>query len=206
MKHSLSATLHVLTLAALALDATAAVVDYVSGEPISSSGYYQYHTKWITTTCYHTVTKTKDCPSGGGGLAGGYETVSPRVYPGQDYYSDYKTVYETVYEAAYPYPSEITHAYGPYPHEIGCYPETIYSTVYPESSVIDYHTFTASGADETVTGTPVYHTMDSTIMETVTATPSGGPGLECSDTPNLVNPDFEAQVWLGPGIRQTQSP
>lgn len=39
--------------------------------------------------------------------------------------------------------------------------------------------------------------MDSTIIETVTATPSGGSGLECSDTPNLVNPDFEAAAWPG---------
>ena len=47
MKHSLIASL--LTLAAVPLQATAAVVDYVSGVPISSSGYYQYHTKWVTT-------------------------------------------------------------------------------------------------------------------------------------------------------------
>ena len=59
MKHSLAASL--LTLATLSLHATAAVVDYVSGAPISSSGYYQYHTKWVTTTCYRTITKTKDC-------------------------------------------------------------------------------------------------------------------------------------------------
>ena len=61
-----------------------------------------------------------------------------------------------------------------------------------------YHTFTASGADETVTGSPVYHTVDSTIMETVTATPSGGSGLECSaDGPWVVNPSFENSPWPG---------
>ena len=197
MKRSIAAPL--LTLATLTFHATAAVVDYVSGEPISSSGYYQYHTKWITTTCYQTITKTKDCSGGSGDFAGDYETVSPEVYPGQDY-SDYKTVYETVYETAYPYPSEKA-PYGtaqPYPHETVCYPETIYSTVYPESSDINYHTFTASGVDETVTGSPVYHTMNSTIMETVTATPSGGSGLECGDTPNLLDGDFEDRLWPGP--------
>ena len=59
MKHSLAASL--LTLATATLQAAAAVVDYASGEPVSSSGYYQYHTKWVTTTCYQTITKTKHC-------------------------------------------------------------------------------------------------------------------------------------------------
>ena len=58
----------------------------------------------------------------------------------------------------------------PYPHEPVCYPETVYSTVYSEPA--DHHTFTASGIDETVSASPVYHTMDSTIVETVTATPT----------------------------------
>ena len=196
MKHSLSASL--LILGSAALQATAAVVDYVDGEPIPSSSYYQYHTKWATTTCYETITKTPDCSYNGGDYAGDYETVEPQVYPGPDY-NDYKTIYETVYETAHPYPYETAQ---PYPSDIVCYPETVYSTVYPESSDKMYHTFTASGMDETVTGSPVYHTMDSTIMETVTATPSGG--SECSDGPWLVNPDFEGS-WPGAWFRSSGS-
>ena len=83
MNHPLIASLP--TFATVSLKATAAVVDYASGAPISSSGYYQYHTKWVTTTCYHTITKTKDCSYDGGDFAGDYNTVSPLVYPGQDY-------------------------------------------------------------------------------------------------------------------------
>ena len=175
-------------------------MDYTSGEPITSSGYYQYHTKWVTTTCYKTLTKTGDCSYGGssdagGDLAEGNETVSPHVYPGTEY-NDYKTVYETVYETASPY------AYGtalPYPYEMVCHPETIYSTVYSDSSDIVSHTLTASGTDETVTGSPVYHTVDTTIMETLTASPSGGSGSGsgCSDGPWIVNPDFEDPTWPG---------
>ena len=203
MKHSLAASLLIL---ATALQAIAAVVDYVSGEPIPSSGYYRYHTKWVTTTCYHTITKTKDCSYGGGDFAGDYETVSPQIYPGQDYNDyDHKTVYETLYETAYPYPSAIAHSYesaAPYPYEPVCYPETVYSTIYPESLDTIYHTFTASGIDETVSGSPVYHTVDSTLMETVTATPSGGSGgsgLECSSVSRLwvVNPSFDDSPWPG---------
>ena len=196
MKHSLFASL--LTLATVSLQATAAVVDYVSGAPISSSGYYQYHTKWVTTTCYETITKSNDCSYDGGDFIGDYETVSPQVYPGPDY-KDYNTVYETLYETAYPYPYpyETASSYPykaaqSYPSDIVCYPETVYSTVYPESSDKMYHTFTASGTDATVTGSPVYHTMDSTILETITATPSGNSGLECSaDGPWIVNPGFD---------------
>ena len=205
MKHSLFAS--VFTLATVSLQAKAAVVDYVSGAPISSSGYYQYHTKWVTTTCYETITKSNDCSYDGGDFVGDYETVSPQVYPGPDYkdYKDYNTVYETVYETAYPYPypDEAASSYPyetaqPYPSDIVCYPETVYSTVYPESSDKIYHTFTASGMDATVTGSPVYHTMDSTILETITATPSGGSGLECSaDGPWIVNPGFEDSTWPG---------
>ena len=201
MKHSLISSL--LTLATVSLQATVAVVDYVSGTPISSSGYYQYHTKWVTTTCYETITKSNDCSYDGGDFVGDYETVSPQVHPGPDY-KDYNTVYETVYETAYPYPYpyEAASSYPyetaqPYPSDIVCYPETVYSTVYPESS--DYHTFTTSGTDETVTGSPVYHTMDSTILETVTATPSGesgSEGSECSTGPWIVNPGFE-DSWPG---------
>ena len=192
MKHSLH--LSFLPLATVALQATAAVVDYVSGAPISSSGYYQYHTKWVTTTCYETITKSKDCSYDGGDFVGDYETVSPQVHPGPDY-NDYNTVYETVYETAYPYPYPYETAQ-PYPHEPVCYPETVYSTVYPESSDNMYHTFTASGMDETIAGSPVYHTMDSTIFETVIATPSGDSGSECSNGPWIVNPDFEG-TWPG---------
>ena len=202
MKHPLIASL--LTFATISLQATAAVVDYFSGAPISSSGYYQYHTKWVTTTCYHTITKTKDCSYDGGDFIGDYKTVGdyntvrPQVYPGQDY-NDYKTVYETVYEKPHPYPSEIAHSYGtaqPYPYETVCYPETVYSTVYPELSDIVYHTFTASGMGETVSGSPVYHTLDSTVMETVTATPSGV--SECSSSGWVLNPTFEEDAWPGP--------
>ena len=201
MKHSIAAP--ILAIAILALQATAAVVDYVSGEPISSSGYYQYHTKWVTTTCYETITKSKDCSYDGGDFVGDYyKTVSPQVYPGPDY-KDYKTVYETVYETPYPHPYEIASTYPyetaqPYPYDPVCYPETVYSTVYPESSHTIDHTFTASGTDETVTGSTIYHTMDSTIMETVTATPSGGSELECSPSgPWIVNPGFEDSSWPG---------
>ena len=200
MKHSLISSL--LTLATVSLQATAAVVDYVSGTPISSSGYYQYHTKWITTTCYHTITKSNDCYNGGD-FVGDYETVSPQVYPGP--YKDDKSVYETVYETAYPYPHEAVSPYPyetakPYPYDAVCYPETVYSTVYPESSDKMYHTFTESGTDATVTGSPVYHTTDSTIFETVTATPSGesgSEGSECSTGPWIVNPGF-SDPWPGP--------
>ena len=202
MKHSLISAL--ITLATVSLHATAAVVDYVSGTPISSSGYYQYHTKWVTTTCYETITKGNDCSYYGGDFVGDYETVSPQVHPGPDY-KDYNTVYETVYETAYPYPYpypyEAASSYPyetaqPYPSNMVCYPETVYSTVYPESSDKMYHTFTASGMDATVTGSPVYHTMDSTILETVTATPSGE--SECSTGPFIVNPGFDdLRNWPG---------
>ena len=210
MKHSLSASL--LALASVALQATAAVVDYVDGELISSSSYYQYHTKWATTTCYETITKTSGCSYDGGDYAGDYagdyETVSPQVYPGPEY-NDYKTIYETVYETAHPYPYESAHPYPyesalPYPYETVCHPETVYSTVYPDSSDIIYHTFTASGTDETVTGSPVYHTMDSTIVETVIATPSGGSDSECSDGPWITNPGFEGS-WPGAWFRSSGS-
>ena len=136
-------------------------------------------------------------------MVGDYETAHPQVYPGQDY-NDYNTVYETVYEKGYPaYPSEIASSYGmaqPYPHEPVCYPETVYSTVYSEPS--DYHTFTASGIDETVSASPVYHTMDSTIVETVTATPTPSRGSECSTGPWIVNPGFGDEwpgVWFPSG-------
>ena len=202
MKHSTAVPL--LALATLAFQATAAIVDYASGEPISSSIYYQYHTKWLTTTCYHTITKTKDCSYDGGDLIGDYETVSPHVYPGQDYNSEYTTVYETVYDTAYLYPSEIAHSYGtvlPYPSKSVCDPKTVYSTVYPESSDTIDHTLTASGIHETVSGSPVYHTADFTIMETVTATPSGGSGPICiPGGPRftvIVNPGFEDSSWPG---------
>lgn len=191
MKHSLAA--YLLTLTTITLQATAAVVDYSSGKPITSSGYYQYHTEWVTTTCYETMTKTRDCSYDGGDFAGNYETVSPQVYPGPDY-KDYKTVYETVYETPNPYPYKTSE---PFPYETICYPETVYSTVYPDSSGIVYHTFTASGTDETLTGSPVYHTMDSTIIETVTATPSGGSVSGCSTGPWLANPGFEDPAWPG---------
>ena len=65
---------------------------------------------------------------------------------------------------------------------------------YPESPDIVYHTFTAGGISETVSGSPAYHTVDSTIMETVTATPSGD--SECS-SPWIDNPTFE-DSWPGP--------
>ena len=186
MKHSLAGSLVIL--ATITLQATAAVVDYSSGEPITSSGYYQYHTKWVTTTCYETMTKTRDCSYDGGDFVGDYETVSPQVYPGPDY-KDYKTVYETVYETAYPYPYKASE---PLPYETVCYPETVYSTVYPDSSAdIVYHTFTASGTDETATGSPIYHTVDSTIMQTVTAAPT-----QCEVIP-IHNPSFEDPDWPG---------
>ena len=198
MKHTLPASL--ITLATVALRATAAVVDYSSGTAISSSGYYQYHTKWFTTTCYETMTKTKDCSYGGDyDLPADYKTVSPEVYhPGPDY-SDYKTIYETVYETAYPYPYEPS-PYGtalpyatalPYPGESACYPETVYETVYADASSI-YHTFTPSG---TASEDPVYHT--STIMSTVTSTPSGSAGGECSLGSAIVNPGFDQDPWAG---------
>ena len=189
MKHSLFASL--LTLATVSLHATAAVVDHVSGTPISSSGYYQYHTKWVTTTCYETITKSKDCSyNDGGDFVENYETVSPQVHPD---YNNYNTVYETVYETAYPYP-----------HDLVCYPETVYSTIYPKSSDNVYHTFTASGMDNTVTGSPVYHTMDSTILETVTATPSGDSGSECRTGPWIEDSGFEDSSW--PGVWFTSGP
>ena len=209
MKHSLFASL--LTLATVSLHATAAVVDYVSGTPISSSGYCQYHTKWVTTTCYETITKSKDCSyNDGGDFVENYETVSPQVHPGPDY-NNYNTVYETVYETAYPYPYPYPYPYEtaqPYPHDPVCYPETVYSTVYPESSDNIYHTFTASGTDETITGSPIYHTMDSTIFETVTATatptPSGDSGSECSTGPWIKDSGFEDSSW--PGVWFTSGP
>ena len=197
MKQSLAGS--ALVLAIVALHATAAVVDYVSDGPITSSSYYQYHTKWVTTTCYQTITKTKDCSYDGGDYAGDYETVTPEVYPGPDY-KDYKTVFETIYETAYPYPYKTAQPYPyeaahSYPYSSVCYPETVYSTVYPDSSNVIYHTFTESGLDETVTGSLIYHTMDETVIDTVTATPSGDPG--CFGGPWIVNPGFEGSSWSG---------
>ena len=165
-------------------------MDFVSGD---SSGYYQYHTNWVATTCYQTITKTKGCLYDGGDYAGDYETVSPQVYPGLDFNG--RTVYETIYETAYPYPYETAH---PYPYHTVCYPETVYSTVYYDSSDIISLSFIASGIGATVTGNPVYHTMDETVTDTVTATPTPSGGLECSNVgPWIVNPSFEDSSWPG---------
>ena len=91
MKYTLPAS--VLTLATIALQATAAVVDYASGEPISSFGYYQYH-----PTTFNTITKTKDCSYDGDDSTGDYKTVS---HP------------EATYKTVYPDPPYITyHASG----------------------------------------------------------------------------------------------
>ena len=193
MKHSLVGSL--LTLASVVFQASAVSVDPVSGKPITSSSYYQYHTQYITTTCYRTVTKEGECKYGGdyppntvyetiyGGYpkdySGGspksaYETIDPQFFPGPDY-NDYKTVYETVYETAYPYP--ITSA---------CYPQTVYETVYFEGIGIVppftlggvYHTVTENGGEVTVTesdqititATPVYHSFTQTESDFITVT------------------------------------
>ena len=88
MKYTLPAS-SVLTLAIIALQATAAVVDYASGEPISSSGYYQYY-----PTTFHTITKTKDCSYDGDDFTGAYKTIS---HP------------EAIYGTVYPDPPDKTY-------------------------------------------------------------------------------------------------
>lgn len=120
MKHSLTGSFIVL--------ATAAIVDYVNGEPIPSPGYYQstlngslrYATRlYPRQEAVHMMVVT--IPE--------TDTVSSQVYPGSDY-KEYRTVFETVYEIAY----------NLYPYGTVCHPETAHSTAYPGSSDIIYHT------------------------------------------------------------------
>ena len=160
MKYSLAGS--ILTLATVALQAAAVAV---GGKPYSSSSYYADHTytKWVTTTCWHTTTKTAECSYGGDYATGypqNYDTVDPQVYKGYD------TIYETVYESGYPYPHD-------YPYE----KETVYVSVpgegvYHTASVPGegvYHTVTGNGIYHTVTGDGIYHTVTGNgIYHTVT--------------------------------------
>jgi len=166
MKYSLAGS--ILTLATVALQATAAVM---GGKKPSSSSYYADHTytKYVTTTCWHTTTKTAECSYGGGyptDYPKNYDTVDPQVY------KDYHTIYETVYESGYPYPNDYSHDY-PYDKQktVTVTGNGVYHTV-PEGVTVSesfYHTVTGNGIYHTITGNGIYHTVTGNgVYHTVT--------------------------------------